>query len=235
MCAYALVRLRTLGFVLALTAATAMGSQTGTISGTVQDPSGAGISGALVKVSSLEGAKSFSATVPTDNGGKFELPAIPAGHYEVELSKPGFRSDQRKDIVLNPDGKVQLDVQLGISEAAEMIEVVGNSQGQPGLLPSPAAGTPAGGNLKPVKLLSQTKPIYPEEARRKGVEGTVLVSAVVGTEGDVLSARVINGPDPVLAKAALAAVNEYHFEPMMLNGEAIEAVTTISVRFRLAK
>ncbi len=52
-------------------------------------------------------------------------------------------------------------------------------------------------------------------------------------QGEPLSLKVLNSPDPDLAKAALDAVKQWRYEPTLLNGEPIEVVSTIAVRFHL--
>lgn len=75
--------------------------------------------------------------------------------------------------------------------------------------------------------------MYPQGAIDQGVEGTVLMNAVISMEGNILSLRVLNEPDAALAEAALGAVKQWHYRPTLLNGQPIEVVTNVTVRFRL--
>ncbi|MEE8256839.1 MAG: energy transducer TonB, partial [Acidobacteriota bacterium] len=59
--------------------------------------------------------------------------------------------------------------------------------------------------------------------------------AVISGEGKVVSLRVVNEPDPQLAKAALDAVKLWRYRPTLLNGEPVEVISTIEVTFRLEK
>jgi protein TonB len=77
------------------------------------------------------------------------------------------------------------------------------------------------------------KPEYPEAARAKGIEGVVLLQAVISTDGEPLSLKVISSPDPSLSKAAEDAVHQWRYEPTLLNGVPIEVVTNVAVRFHL--
>ena len=90
-----------------------------------------------------------------------------------------------------------------------------------------------GGLVQATKLVEQTKPQYPESARAKGVQGVVLLQAVISKEGEPLSLKVLNSPDPALSDAAMAAVQQWRYEPTLLNGDPIEVVSTIAVRFHL--
>ena len=106
--------------------------------------------------------------------------------------------------------------------------------------PSSASGQPhrirVGGNVQQANLISETKPIYPGLARQAGIEGTVLLEAIIGKEGNVVNFRVVNTlVNPELVKAAVAAVKQWLYKPTLLNGEPIEVVTTIRVNFSLAQ
>jgi TonB family protein len=118
--------------------------------------------------------------------------------------------------------------------------VIGTSPNRRPPLSSPTAEPPRririGGNVQATKLISQVKPIYPENAQRSGIEGTVLLHAVIATDGSLLSIGVTNTlADPELAAAAIDAVKQWHYQPTLLNGQPMEVVTTISVNFRLQK
>lgn len=78
----------------------------------------------------------------------------------------------------------------------------------------------------------RTMPVYPEAARRKGIEGGVLLDTVIGKDGRVLDVQLISGP-PDLAQAAMDAVKNWRFSPFTLNGAAVEVETTIEVAFKL--
>jgi len=78
----------------------------------------------------------------------------------------------------------------------------------------------------------QVAPDYPEAARRAGVQGTVLLDAVVSVEDAVTQLNVINGPE-ALSPAAIDAVRWWRYEPYIVNGERATVETTISLKFRL--
>ncbi|HTM48535.1 MAG TPA: energy transducer TonB [Bryobacteraceae bacterium] len=74
------------------------------------------------------------------------------------------------------------------------------------------------------------QPVYPEEARANGVEGVIRIEAVIGVEGGIESATVIDG-DPRLAPSALESVRKRSYRPTLLNGTPVEVVAEIVVRF----
>lgn len=77
-------------------------------------------------------------------------------------------------------------------------------------------------------LISSRVPVYPDEARDRGIAGNVVMEAVVSPTGAVEHLHVIDG-DPALRRAALEAVSAWHYRPYMVDGQATEVSTTISV------
>ena len=80
-------------------------------------------------------------------------------------------------------------------------------------------------------LVKKVDPQYPEDARKAGVQGPVLLSIVVSKEGNVeANINVISG-DPKIVPAALDAVKNWKFKPYLLNGQPMEMETTVSIKF----
>ena len=82
------------------------------------------------------------------------------------------------------------------------------------------------------KLIKSVNPVYPEMARRAGLQGQVLVAFIVTREGRVVEPQVLKGPE-IFRAAALEAVSQFLFEPAMQNDRAIAVRMTIPIRFRL--
>ena len=82
------------------------------------------------------------------------------------------------------------------------------------------------------KLIKTVNPVYPEMARRAGLQGQVLVAFIVTKEGRVSEPRVLKGPE-IFCAAALEAVRQFHFKPAMQNDRAIAVRMTIPIRFSL--
>jgi len=89
-----------------------------------------------------------------------------------------------------------------------------------------------GGNVEAASLIRQTMPIYPAIAKTAHVQGTVVLHAIIGKDGTVTSLEYVSGP-ALLMKAAEDAVGSWGYKPLMLNGEATEVETEISVVFTL--
>jgi periplasmic protein TonB len=81
-------------------------------------------------------------------------------------------------------------------------------------------------------LIAPIRPVYPAIAKAAGVQGTVIVEAVISRTGTIESLRVISGP-AMLCPAAMEAIQAARYQPYRLNGESIEVETTITVNFKL--
>ena len=83
-------------------------------------------------------------------------------------------------------------------------------------------------------LVNRVVPVYPEIARQMRIEGTVRLQAVIGRDGAVQSLEILSG-QPMLAKAAVAAVRGWRYRPTLLRGEPVEVETFITVIFTLTR
>lgn len=74
---------------------------------------------------------------------------------------------------------------------------------------------------------------YPEEARKNGIEGTVVIQADIREDGRVVYANVVCSADPLLNEAAVKAVKAVTFKAARRNGKILMGEMTIPIRFRL--
>lgn len=81
-------------------------------------------------------------------------------------------------------------------------------------------------------LIRRVEPVYPPMARAARVQGPVLLAAVISKDGTIENLRTISG-HPLLVPAAISAVSQWRYRPYILNGEAIEVETQITVNFIL--
>lgn len=82
------------------------------------------------------------------------------------------------------------------------------------------------------KLLHRVQPVYPPEARRKYIQGDVLLQAIIGKDGLLKDLKLISGPAE-LAEAAMGAVQQWRYRPFLLKGEPVEVETIITVKFHM--
>jgi protein TonB len=102
--------------------------------------------------------------------------------------------------------------------------------------PPPAAPRPpvrTGGQVKAPALIKRVPPTYPPSAVRAKVEGVVILEATVGRDGQVEDVAILRSV-PLLDKAAMDAVRQWEYAPLLLNGEAQRFVLTVTVNFSLS-
>ena len=98
--------------------------------------------------------------------------------------------------------------------------------------PAPRAPIRVGGNVKEPALIHRVDPIYPVLAVSAGVQGTVILEAIVDRDGCVESLRVLRSQG-VLDRAALDAVKQWRYSPVLLNGQPERFILTVVVLFKL--
>jgi TonB family protein len=101
-----------------------------------------------------------------------------------------------------------------------------------GWTPRAATRIRVGGQVMTKKRLHTDTPIYPVEAKSRGIEGVVKLNVLIGTDGAVRDLKVISG-DPILAQAAAEAVRRWTYQPVTLVGKPIEIITEVDVNFHL--
>jgi TonB family protein len=210
-------------------------NQSGKVSGTIHDPSGTGVRNATVI---LTDRKSNTAVMTaSDAEGNFRFNALPAGEYEMKVVKRGFETYRAPQLTLEPGRDLSQNSTLEIAAVMEEVDVVPEGTVKP--LPESEKGAKPsrlrlGGEVQASKLVNKVMPVYPASAKTAGVQGTVILHAVIGMDGRPLSLRVMNNHiDPELARAAIEAVSQWRYRPTLLNGEPIEIDTTIMVNFSL--
>lgn len=205
---------------------------TGSISGIVHDPSGAVIPGAGVVLISSQTQTRIASRTGED--GTFGFPAVPAGRYRLEFDKPGFARTLTGEFDLGPSRDLHQNFTLNLGWVSQEVVVRGHRPAETvPAPPRPPHRIRVGGLVQAARLVKFVKPAYPESAEKQGTEGTVILRAVVGTDGQILSLEPYNGADPALVKSATDAVRQWHYQPTLLNGEPVEVATTVTVVFRL--
>ena len=205
---------------------------TGNVSGTVRDPSGAVIPDANVTLVNQQTQGRI--VVHSGEDGTFRFPAIPAGRYRLEIAKPGFAYTKSADLEVKPSSDFHQDVTLDIGEVIQEVVVHGHKPAENPPAPPPVPRRiRVGGLVERAKLIYQPTPDYPASAAKQGIEGVVILRAVIGTSGQVLSLTPCNDADSDLIKTAMNAVRQWQYQPTLLNGVPVEVVTTITVAFRL--
>jgi len=92
---------------------------------------------------------------------------------------------------------------------------------------------PVPGDVPPAVDEYTTPPLYSDEARRRALEGVVVVRAHIDANGHVRDARVAQGLGAGLDQNTLVALRQWHFRPGTRNGAAVAMDVEIEITFTL--
>ncbi len=106
----------------------AKAQDTGYISGTVTDSSGAAVAGAQVVITSTTGSATHTTTTNAD--GAYVVPGLPGGSYDVVVTAKGFQKFTAQKVVLDVAQRIRVDVQLKVGQLTEEVVVTGDSVAQ---------------------------------------------------------------------------------------------------------
>ena len=103
----------------------------------------------------------------------------------------------------------------------------GTGMSEPGLEP-----VRVGAGVETPELLHRVEPVYPPDAVAARVVGTVVVEATVDERGQVQAVKVLNSIGP-LDQAAIDAVMQWRYRPLLVNEQPSQFILTVNVSFRL--
>jgi periplasmic protein TonB len=83
-------------------------------------------------------------------------------------------------------------------------------------------------------LIKRVQPEYPKKARKKHVQGSVVLRALITKNGDISDLQLISGPD-LLVPSAMEAVKQWKYKPYFLQGQPVEVETQITVIYTLSQ
>ena len=153
----------------------------------------------------------------TDTEGKFAIEA-PVG-AKVNVLYVGYKTEMF--VVSSDEGKYNTLISLQKEGEAQVFDVVEEMPEYPGGISAMMQYLSA--NVK-----------YPEEAHKKGIQGRVIVTFVVGKDGSISDAKLMRRVDPLLDAEALRVTNSMpKWKPGRQNGEAVAVKYTIPVTFKL--
>lgn len=175
----------------------------------------------LTKIS-IEGVsdqarEELTARLPVHVGDSLDGPA--AAEQVVQAAKE-YDSHLAVRVGRNPDGTAWL-------------RIFPDSM-SPAVTPAGTQTIRVGGNVQASNLVSQARPVYPAEAKKARIQGTVQLNAIIGPDGVVQSLQVSSG-HPLLVQSALDAVKQWVYRPTLLNGNPVTVSTTIDVNYTLAQ
>src|SRR5215470_9772819 len=108
-------------FLLLLCASALLAQEiTGSIVGTVQDASGAGVPSATITVTNTD-RNAVVRTMASDGSGNYSAPLLPVGHYSIAVEAKGFKKSVRQNIELNVNDKLTINFPLEVGDVLQEV------------------------------------------------------------------------------------------------------------------
>ena len=174
---------------LLLFAVLALAQDTGTILGTVVDPSGAVVAGAKIEL--LDVDRKISTQATTNELGEFFFTPVRVGNYEIKASKQGFASVVRSNLMLDVQQRMRVDLTLQVGTVGQSVEVTGSS-------PLLETATSSVGQVVGNKSISELP-----------LNGRDYQQLAVMTSGAVPTGQTSRGPSDFSANGARPVSNNY--------------------------
>jgi len=220
-----------------------------TLTGRVKDPSGAVIDRARLD---LRCGEDIYEVLFTNAQGEFDAAGLPDRVCDITVHKDGFAKMTQTGVSLGRLQERPFDVVLQVAA----MRTIPDGPKAPGLgrppavtgqvgaarmisdVPQPESAPKrirVGGNVQSANLEYKAPVLYPAAAKADRVQGTVVLRAVIGREGQVLTLEPMNRlVDARLVESATTAVNQWRYRPTLLNGSPVEVTTMIEINFTLA-
>ena len=84
------------------------------------------------------------------------------------------------------------------------------------------------------KLIQEVQPVYPPLAKQARIQGNVVIDSVIDTQGHVTQMKVISG-SPLLVDAAMRALEQWRYQPTLLNGQPVAVDMLVTLHFQLGQ
>lgn len=160
---------------------------TGAITGTVRDPSGAIVPGAQVTVTGTAGGNTRTTT--TNSDGEYLAAGLPGGTYDLTITAPGFKTFKANAVVLRVAQKARVDATLSVGQVATEVTVQGSEVNQVETQSSALAGTVTGNQMTQLELngrnFTQLLSLTPGATNQSGTDepGTGLATVAYSVNG----------------------------------------------------
>ena len=171
-------------------------------------------------------------------------PPPPAGGAKSAATKPVPTSGRVAAVEppseLAPEAEVDVGIESGVPGGVEGGVPGGIVGGLPSDIPPPPppqverGPVRTGGELKAPALVRHVDPVYPILALQAQVQGVVILEAVVGRDGRVEDVKVLRSI-PLLDAAAVDAVRQWQYSPLLLNGKPERFIVTVTLSFNVKK
>jgi len=172
----------------------------------------------------FQGPKPASTNIPTSTG--ITVPMHKT--QEAPLSPVGTTGGVAGGVPGGMVGGVPGGVFSEMLSSAPSVPVLAKSP-----VPMPVKRMRIASRVAEANLIHDVPPQYPPDAGRARIEGTVVLMALIGTDGTVKDVRIESGL-PILAQAAINAVKQWRYKPYVIDGEPVEVDSRITINFNLS-
>jgi protein TonB len=170
-------------------------------------------------------------------------PPPPAGVRPMKRTPVAPRPEEARFVApvevpvdIKPEESLDLGVEGGVPGGVEGGVPGGVVGGIVGGLPAETAAPPkkirVGGMVTAPKLVRRVDPVYPALAAQARVAAVLILEAEVDTRGYVEAVRVLRG-QPLFDDEAMAAVRQWRYQPLLLNGSPTGFIVTVTLVFKL--
>ncbi len=98
--------------------------------------------------------------------------------------------------------------------------------------PAPTRPVRVTGPIQEARLINRVDPTYPVLCKQMRLEGSLVVRAIIGRDGEMRELNYVSG-NPCFLQNSMDAISKWRYRPTILNGEPVEVETTITVVFKL--
>jgi periplasmic protein TonB len=157
------------------------------------------------------------------------VPSIAPATFTAPIEAPeGIRQEAGIELGFGVEGGVPGGVEGGVPGGV-LGGIVGGVVSE---APPAARVVRLGGNLIAPKMVKKVPPEYPELAKAARLGAVIIMEAQVDTKGLVQSVNVLRG-HPLFDEAAMTAVKQWRYRPLLLNGEPTAFILTVTVTFNI--
>jgi TonB family protein len=170
-----------------------------------------------------------------DHADDYVYPLLLARTEQLPLYEATFKkgnSYQAMNSFVFVDGAFRYIGRVNIPDSLLFDEMRSKASDTPAAASNAKRSVKLGGSVAAGRLLKQVQPVYPDDARRGYIQGTVRLLAVIQEDGSIGELRVAKGVCS-LSRAAIDAVKQWKYQPFLVNGQNVRVYTTMETTFTL--
>ena len=171
---------------------------------------------------------------------KWEIAFVSSAAVDLippDPSQPAIEPENVKPLknltVIDLEGEPPPDEPLDELAGEEAASEETPAPAKPSAVPAVPGAPPAAGLLEGPTLVSRVEPVYPDLARRAGIEGTVELEVSIDPTGAVTDVEVVRGLPLGMSEAAAAAVHKWKYKPARTAAGPVASRKSVRIRFVL--